>query len=280
MKKLLIVALGIAVSIVFISPGFAQVKETAKKAPTPNIRAVIPDVSGFVGRVAMINATMIAVKGKKEAVTFDARNPKLKGYKAIKDVLVGDTVAAKYTEDGIMITKLKGRVETKATAEKKAEKAKRAQKEKITAEERKAEKAKEAPREEVISFITCTKTEPCTVSVVKLTEGRAVIVGDHNLKVINKSKEGGSGTVTSTPSGITCSTGDPAGCEDFFAYNEEVTLSASADTGSTFIGWRPASKCPGTGDCTVTMNKKRTIMAVHQTINGKVINRNQIKGVE
>lgn len=262
MKKLLIVALGIAVSIVFISPGFAQAKETAKKASTPNKRAVIPDVSGFVGRVAMINATMIAVKGNKEAVTFDARNPKLKGYKAIKDVLVGDTVAAKYTEDGIMITKLKGRVETKATAEKKAEKAKRAQKEKITAEERKAEKAKEAPREEVISFITCTKTEPCTVSVVKLTEGRAVIVGDHNLKVINKSKEGGSGTIISAPLGIFCSTRSSIGCEDRFRYGEEVILSASADTGSTFIGWRPVTDCPGTGYCMVPMVKKQTVKAV------------------
>jgi hypothetical protein len=40
-----------------------------------------------------------------------------------------------------------------------------------------------------------------------------------------------------------------------------VTLSASADTGSTFTGWRPASKCPGTGHCIVPMDKEQTVRA-------------------
>ena len=109
---------------------------------------------------------------------------------------------------------------------------------------------------------TCTGTEPCTVSIDKATTVQALFVGDYMLKVIAQSKKGGAGLVSSTPSGISCSTGSTAGCEAFYGYGQEVTLSASADTGSTFLGWAPAKLCPGTGDCVVTMDKKRTVKAV------------------
>ena len=238
MKKLLMAAFVLVISIAFVSTGYAWSKEAPEKAPekvAPKEPAAKPKpkVSGFVGKVTMIDASLIQVKGKKGSVTFDASNPEVRGYRAIGDVMAGDTVAAKYTKDGIMITKLKG-----------------------AALEKKAEKAKKALKKKVVSRTSCTGTGPCTVSVDKRT------VEDYKLKVINKSKEGGSGTVTSKPAGISCSTGSPTGCEDFFVYIEEVTLSASADTGSTFIGWRPALKCPGTGDCVVTIDRKRTITSV------------------
>jgi hypothetical protein len=217
----------------------------------------------------MIDATMITVKGKKATVTFDARNPKLQSYKAIGDVIVGDTVVAKYTKDGIMITKIAGAkpekpAKEKPKAEKKVEKKEAPKKDEpksASAAKKKAERAKKAPTEKVVRQISCTGTNPCTVSVVKMTEGGAVFVEDYELKVINKRKEGGSGTVASMPAGIFCLTGSSIGCEDFFPYGEEVTLSALADTGSTFIGWRPASRCPGTGDCIVPMDKKRSVKA-------------------
>jgi hypothetical protein len=275
MKKLLMVALVLLISIAFVSTGFAQPKAAPEKTPSPKKQASKPraEDSGFMGKVAMIDATMIAVKGKKATVTFDARNPKLKGYKAIGDVMVGDTVTAKYTKDGVMITKVAGakpekpakekpktEMEEKPKAEKK-ESPKRKEQKPTSAAEKKAEHAKKASTETVVRQISCTGKTPCTVSVVKLTEVGAVFVEDYELKVINKSKEGGSGTVTSAPLGIFCSTGGSIGCQDFFPYGEEVTLSASADTGSTFIGWRPASECPGTGYCIVPMNKERTVNA-------------------
>jgi hypothetical protein len=180
MKKVLMVALALLISIAFVSSGIAQSKEApekatqekvatektpapekapaAKKAPTQKKRAPKPkaEAQGFVGKVAMIDAILVVVKGKKATVTFDAANPMLKGYKTIGDVMVGDTVAAKYTKDGVMITKLKGTAKTKAVGEKKVE------------------KAKKAPKKEAVSQITCTETEPCATPVSTLTEVRTV----------------------------------------------------------------------------------------------------------
>lgn len=139
----------------------------------------------------MIGASLIQVKGKKRSVTFNSRNPEFRGYRAIGDVMAGDTVAAKYTEDGIISTKLKG-----------------------TAGEKKAEKTKKALKKKVVSWTSSTGTGPCMVSVDRRT------VEDYKLKVINKSKEGGSGIATNTPAGISCSTGSYTGCEDFFHWLE------------------------------------------------------------
>jgi hypothetical protein len=276
MKKLLMVVLILLINIAFVSTGFTQPKAAPEKAPAPKKQAAKPkaEAPGFVGKVAMIDATMITVRGKKATVTFDARNPQLKGYKAIGDVVVGDTVSAKYTKDGVMITQIVGAKPERPAKEKpktemkekpKAEK-KEALKRKVqkpaSAAEKKAERAKKAPTETVVRQISCTGTTPCKVSAVKLTEGRAVVVEDYELKVVNKSTEGGSGTITSAPLGIFCTTGSSIGCEDRFGYGEEVTLSASADAGSSFIGWTPASECPGIGYCIVPMDKERTVKAV------------------
>ncbi len=54
----------------------------------------------------------------------------------------------------------------------------------------------------------------------------------------------GSGTVTSSPAGISCG----ATCSFEFEEGTEVTLSASAESGSTFSGWSGGG-CSGTGTC-------------------------------
>jgi uncharacterized repeat protein (TIGR01451 family) len=59
----------------------------------------------------------------------------------------------------------------------------------------------------------------------------------------------GSGTVTSSPTGINC----PGTCSTSFKDGTMVTLTASADAGSTFAGWSDGG-CSGTGTCTVTLN--------------------------
>jgi hypothetical protein len=58
----------------------------------------------------------------------------------------------------------------------------------------------------------------------------------------------GSGTVTSSPSGIDCG----SDCSESYGEGVSVTLTATPAAGSTFGGWSGA--CSGTGTCTVTMN--------------------------
>src|SRR5262245_54557656 len=67
----------------------------------------------------------------------------------------------------------------------------------------------------------------------------------------------GSGTVASSPAGISCG----ADCSEAFASGTQVTLMATATTGSTFAGWSGDSDCTdgvvsmtGAKTCTATFN--------------------------
>jgi hypothetical protein len=110
--------------------------------------------------------------------------------------------------------------------------------------------------------ISCNGANPCTVIMDKVKTIQAIFVGDYALKINNQGKKGGSGLVSSTPSAISCSTESPAGCSATYPYAGQVTLFASPDAGSVFLGWAPASLCPGTGDCVILMDRKRTVKAV------------------
>jgi RHS repeat-associated protein len=69
----------------------------------------------------------------------------------------------------------------------------------------------------------------------------------------------GSGSVTSSPGGISC-TGSGTTCSASFTDGTSVTLTATADTGSTFVGWGGA--CAGTGStCTVTAGAVGLVVA-------------------
>jgi len=167
MKKVLLVTLVLLISVAFVSTVFAQAKPEAKpaekpapapekapvaapeKAPAPEKAEKAkeapkpkPKAAGFVGKVESINGKMMMVKSKKEAVGFDVSKPAFKGYKAIGDVKVGDMVAAKYTKDGVMITKIAG-----AKAEKPAKEKPKAEK-KVEKEAPKKEESKPAPAPE------------------------------------------------------------------------------------------------------------------------------------
>jgi hypothetical protein len=65
----------------------------------------------------------------------------------------------------------------------------------------------------------------------------------------------GSGTVSSSPSGINCG----SLCSVEFNQNTAVTLTANPASGSTFAGWSGA--CSGTSSCAVTMTQNRNITA-------------------
>jgi len=73
---------------------------------------------------------------------------------------------------------------------------------------------------------------------------------------LNISKSGtGSGTVTSSDEKISCG----SDCSEAYSSGTSVTLTATADTGSTFSGW--SGDCTGTGTCTVTMDADKTVTA-------------------
>lgn len=65
----------------------------------------------------------------------------------------------------------------------------------------------------------------------------------------------GSGTVSSSPSGINCG----SDCSESYASESQVTLTATASNGSTFTGW--SGSCSGTGFCEVTMSSARSVTA-------------------
>lgn len=69
----------------------------------------------------------------------------------------------------------------------------------------------------------------------------------------------GSGLVSSDPSGITCN----PDCNLAFPIDSEVTLTASADAGSQFIGFSGGS-CGGISACTFTVSNNVTIQAEFQ----------------
>jgi len=66
----------------------------------------------------------------------------------------------------------------------------------------------------------------------------------------------GTGGVSSSPGGISCG----ATCGATYNYGGVVTLTATADSGSTFTGWS-GEGCSGTGTCQVTMTQARSVTA-------------------
>lgn len=89
---------------------------------------------------------------------------------------------------------------------------------------------------------------------------RGAGIGTPNNHTLTVTKSGaGSGTVTSSPTGINCG----STCSASYSSGTSVSLTAAAASGSTFGGWSGA--CTGTGACTVSMSAARSVTA---TFNG------------
>lgn len=74
----------------------------------------------------------------------------------------------------------------------------------------------------------------------------------------------GSGSVTSEPSGVTCTGGS---CKGDFAAGTKVTLTAQAQPGSIFVGWT-GSDCTGADTCTTTVASGASVTAQFITLAG------------
>ena len=95
--------------------------------------------------------------------------------------------------------------------------------------------------------------------VVPLAESRSVTARFMPRVKLTVAKQGlGNGTISTTPAGIECG---PT-CEADFVGGSSVSLSASADATSIFVGW--SGDCTGTGACTVDMDSAKSVTANFQ----------------
>jgi Divergent InlB B-repeat domain/Bacterial Ig-like domain (group 2) len=72
----------------------------------------------------------------------------------------------------------------------------------------------------------------------------------------------GTGTVTSTPTGIDCNTSSGTGCSANFTLNSQVSLTATPASGSVFVGWSANCQPAQNSTCTVTMGNYETVGAI------------------
>ena len=104
---------------------------------------------------------------------------------------------------------------------------------------------------------SCSGTGTCTIPGTTIEADVAATFAELPFStIIVELVGGGSGTVTSSPVGIgspgaiDCSSADSA-CSAQFLGGEQVTLTASPESGSTFAGWSGGG-CSGVGTCTLT----------------------------
>jgi len=112
----------------------------------------------------------------------------------------------------------------------------------------------------------CTGTGSCIVS---MTAARSVTAtfngggGGTTYYSLNVTRSGtGTGTVTSSPSGINCG----STCSASYASGTTVTLNAAPASSATFSGWSGA--CTGTGSCIVSMTAARSVTATFGSSGG------------
>jgi phospholipase C len=109
----------------------------------------------------------------------------------------------------------------------------------------------------------CTGTAKCTLTITANTSVTATFAATPPpVQVTVQLAGSGSGTVTSSPSGINCG----STCSASFANGTAITLTANAATGSTFSGWSGA--CTGSGTCTFTPTADTTVTATFDTATG------------
>ena len=106
----------------------------------------------------------------------------------------------------------------------------------------------------------CSGTALCTVSMTGTEKVSATFDPGEVLTVSIAGT--GAGTVTSTPSGISC----PTICSFTFPPNTPVTLSETPGSNDAFSSW--AGACTGSANCSVTLDASMSITANFSSENG------------
>ena len=101
----------------------------------------------------------------------------------------------------------------------------------------------------------CTGTGTCVVTVDQARSVDAAFTRNRYALAVTRSGSG-SGTVASSPAGIDCG----LDCTEEYDHGTAVTLTATPNVGSTFVGWSGGG-CTGTGDCVVTLTAVTTVTA-------------------
>ncbi len=102
----------------------------------------------------------------------------------------------------------------------------------------------------------CSGTGTCTVTMNADAAVTATFTAGHTLSVAKNGT--GSGSVTSSPAGISCG----STCFGTFVQGSSVKLTATAASGSKFTGWSGGG-CTGTGTgaCTLTISADTSVAA-------------------
>ena len=98
----------------------------------------------------------------------------------------------------------------------------------------------------------CSGTGTCSLTIDADKTVTATFVPNETLSVT----VAGNGSVASSPPGLTCSAGT---CSASFAAGTQVTLTATPDANSAFMGWSGA--CTGAGTCTITLAANQQVTA-------------------
>ena len=106
----------------------------------------------------------------------------------------------------------------------------------------------------------CSGTGRCSVTMGSDKTVRARFVAVRRLTVFVDGT--GTGTVTSSPTGISC----PTVCTKRFPEGTTVDLAASPAPGSVFAGWIGA--CSGTGACSISMDSQEKVIATFDPESG------------
>ena len=119
------------------------------------------------------------------------------------------------------------------------------------------------PKATFAGWTNCQTGASPNVCTVTMNAGKTVTATFSTYTLLVKKQGVGGGTVTSDPTGINC-TFTGTGCTDHYAKDTAITLTATADTNSTFAGWVGAACKPDTlnpAKCTVTMSAGKTVTA-------------------